>query len=85
MDVLNHWGPSALSLLQERPPGRWVPEESAGLFSRLTFTWVAGLINFGNHRHLEFDDLWDVAKQDEAGVVSDKLNAAWERELKKQK
>lgn len=30
-----------------RPAGRWCPEEQAGLFSRLTFSYVGGLIRLG--------------------------------------
>lgn len=54
---------------------RWCPEEEAGFFSRLFFTWVGGLLKLGEQKALEQHDLWHVAKEDEAALVSEKFMA----------
>ncbi|KAL4446696.1 hypothetical protein ABPG77_007940 [Micractinium sp. CCAP 211/92] len=56
---------------EHRPAGRWCPEEQAGFLSRLTFSYVGGLIRLGYRKTLNFDDLWDVAAEDGAASVSD--------------
>ena len=65
-------------LSQQRPIGRWVPEERASLLSRWTFAWVGGLMWLGNGRQLAEEDLWDLAPQDEAEEVGGRLEGAWE-------
>ncbi len=55
---------------------RWVPEESAGPLSRLLFSYCNGLVRLGFQRPLEHDDLWDVARRDEAAAVSARFQGA---------
>ncbi|MEW5303174.1 MAG: hypothetical protein WDW36_005892 [Sanguina aurantia] len=52
----------------DRP--RLCPEEQAGWLSMLFYNYANGLINTGLKKHLEHDDLWDVARWDDAGTVS---------------
>jgi hypothetical protein len=58
-------------MLSPAPAGRWCPEESASLPSRLFFSYVGGLIQLGYRKALAQADLWDVAAQDAAQPVSD--------------
>ncbi|KAK9797814.1 hypothetical protein WJX73_000524 [Symbiochloris irregularis] len=53
--------------------GRWCPEESASIISRLFFNYVEGLLRIGKHKPLELPDLWDLVKGDEASAVSQKF------------
>lgn len=50
--------------------GRWSPEEEAGLWSRLFFSFCTGLIKMGKAKALNPDDLWDLPYSDEASSVS---------------
>lgn len=49
---------------------RWCPEEEAGLWSRIFFNWVGGLLKLGQEKALEQHDLWDTATQDDVFKVS---------------
>ena len=42
--------------------GWWQPEESAGLLSRLVFSYCNGILKLGSHKILVQDDLWDVSR-----------------------
>ena len=48
---------------------RWCPEENSGVFSRLFFTFCNSIVSLGYHKILEQDDLWSLARCDEACVV----------------
>lgn len=50
--------------------GRWSPEEEAGLWSRLFFSFCTGLIKMGKQKALNPEDLWDLPHSDEAAAVS---------------
>lgn len=50
--------------------GRWSPEEEAGLWSRLFFSFCTGLIKMGKQKVLNPEDLWDLPHSDEAAAVS---------------
>ncbi|KAJ7352413.1 ABC protein [Mycena albidolilacea] len=54
-----------------------IPIVSASLFSRLTYTWITPIMVLGYQRTLQATDLWKVAPDQEAGYLSDKLEAAW--------
>ncbi len=54
-------------------PVRNCPEEHANFISRWLFLYVDGLIRAGARKHFEQSDLWDMARQDEAGRVSRKF------------
>ncbi|KAJ3053869.1 hypothetical protein HK097_003202 [Rhizophlyctis rosea] len=45
-------------------------EITAPLWSRLTFSWMADMINLGNKRPLEANDLWDLLDIDTAATAS---------------
>ena len=49
---------------------RWCPEEEAGLWSRLFFSWVGGLLKLGQEKALEQHDLWDTASRDDVVEIS---------------
>jgi hypothetical protein len=42
--------------------GWWQPEESAGLLSRLLFSYCNGILKLGSRKILVQDDLWDVSR-----------------------
>ena len=50
--------------------GRWSPEEEAGIWSRLFFSFCSGLIKMGKQKALNPEDLWDLPYSDEAATVS---------------
>lgn len=49
--------------------GRWCPEEDASWASRLFFAFVSSLMKMGAGSEMQQEDLWDVARRDEAAVV----------------
>ena len=65
--------PSNLKCHPVAPAGRWCPEENAGIFSRLFFSYVDGILRIGKRKPLELPDLWDLLKSDEAAVVSQRF------------
>lgn len=50
--------------------GHWSPEEEAGMWSRLFFSFCSGLIKMGKQKALNPEDLWDLPYSDEAATVS---------------
>lgn len=55
--------------------GIWCPEEEAGLFSKMFFSWVGGLLKLGQYKALEQSDLWDIAERDKSSNVSNRFNS----------
>ncbi|KAJ7777514.1 ABC protein [Mycena maculata] len=55
-----------------------MPIVSASLLSKLTYTWITPIMVLGYQRTLQATDLWKVAPEQEAGYLSEKLDAAWE-------
>lgn len=53
---------------------RWCPEERAGIWSRLLFTWVNPLMAKGASKQLGPEDLWDTLPEDETQRVSDEFH-----------
>lgn len=49
---------------------RWVPEEEAGPWSQMFFSYATGLIKLGKQKALRPEDLWDISYRDEASNVS---------------
>ena len=49
---------------------RWVPEEEAGAWSQMFFSYATGLIKLGKQKALRPDDLWDISHRDQASNVS---------------
>lgn len=57
-------------------PGSGQPEEQAGWWQKLTFSYANGLIDLGYSQPLHQEHLWSMAKQNEAGLVASKFQAA---------
>ncbi|KAI8633111.1 ATP-binding cassette transporter protein [Xylariaceae sp. FL1651] len=57
-------------------------EASAGFFSRLTFQWMAPLMNVGYKRPLEQADLWKVNPKRSADKMTTKCIESFERRVK---
>ncbi|KAI3323118.1 ATP-binding cassette transporter protein [Xylariaceae sp. AK1471] len=72
------WG-SVPPVPKERQESR---EASAGFFSRLTFQWMAPLMNVGYKRPLEQGDLWKVNPKRSAHVMTSKCTESFERRVK---
>ena len=69
------WSPSAVV---------WSPEERAGCWSRLTFTWMQRLLGAGYRRPLEPRDLPVLGVQDGTKHLHDLFERAWQRELERE-
>ncbi|KAG2230070.1 hypothetical protein INT48_005398 [Thamnidium elegans] len=59
------------------------PEEKTNIFGRLTFSWMTPLMQLGYRTPLVMDDLWNLKREDEAEVVSERFQKKWEAEMKK--
>ncbi|KAJ3569157.1 hypothetical protein NPX13_g6177 [Xylaria arbuscula] len=57
-------------------------EARAGFFSRLTFQWMAPLMNVGYKRPLEQGDLWEVNPSRTVDVMARRCNESFERRVK---
>ncbi|KAI1180948.1 P-loop containing nucleoside triphosphate hydrolase protein [Nemania sp. FL0916] len=57
-------------------------EASAGFFSKLTFQWMAPLMDVGYKRPLEQGDLWKVNPKRSADVMAVKCSESFERRVK---
>ena len=55
---------------------RWSPEEDAGLWSKLTYTYASGLIKLGYSQPLQQEHLWDMAHNHEAVPLTERFHAA---------
>ncbi len=58
---------------------RFNPEERANCCSRLTYHYVTPLIELGNSRPLQVDDMWPVAKSDESQHNTAELTALYNK------
>ncbi|KAJ7678473.1 ABC protein [Mycena rosella] len=58
-----------------------IPIVSASLLSKLTYTWITPIMVLGYQRTLQATDLWKVGPEQEAGYLSEKLEAAWEQRV----
>ena len=56
--------------------GSGQPEEQAGCWQKLTFSYANGLIDLGYSQPLHQEHLWSMAKQNEAGLVASNFQAA---------
>lgn len=50
---------------------RWVPEEEAGPWSQMFFSYATSLIKLGKQKALRSEDLWDISYRDQASNVSE--------------
>lgn len=66
--------PAILDEVQVHLPsgaGRWCPEEEAGIWGRLFFSFCNGLISKGKQKALNAEDVWDLHYSDQAPHVSE--------------
>ncbi|CAG8634509.1 7620_t:CDS:2, partial [Scutellospora calospora] len=59
------------------------PEESANIFSRLTFYWMTPLMKLGHKKYLTLVDLWNLNSEDNSKKISADFESAWKKELSK--
>lgn len=78
------WYKSLNPLKRRTPPP--VPKErvvsreyKAGLFSRLTWQWMAPIMHVGYQRPLELNDIWLVNPDREAGLLAERLGTSFKR------
>eukprot|EP00051_Salpingoeca_urceolata_P006609 m.87350 g.87350 ORF g.87350 m.87350 type:complete len:1483 (+) comp14906_c0_seq3:85-4533(+) len=60
---------------------RECPEERATLLSVITFWWMNSTMVKGYRRPLQGDDLFELNRQDQADLISEKFHRNWRREL----
>ncbi|KAF7349832.1 ABC protein [Mycena venus] len=70
--------PPPPATLDEAPISPYV---TASLISRLTYTWITPMMILGFQRTLQASDLWRMGPEQEAGYLTDKLEAAWARRI----
>ena len=63
------------------PPPRTNPEATAGIFSRLTFSWLNEVVQKGYKKPLEAEDLWVLSRKDRSQELSRRFLTAWGREM----
>ncbi|KAJ3300226.1 Multidrug resistance-associated protein 1 [Borealophlyctis nickersoniae] len=61
------------------------PEETANIFSRLSFYWMEPLMRLGYRKHLEMDDLWNLKKQDRSSYTGARFQRMWDQEVTRKK
>mmetsp|Transcript_31 Transcript_31/g.111 ORF Transcript_31/g.111 Transcript_31/m.111 type:complete len:1480 (+) Transcript_31:320-4759(+) len=61
----------------------WNDFNKAGLFRRMTFIWATPLMNIAFRREIEASELWQVLNRHKGPILTDKLAAAWAREVEK--
>ncbi|KAJ3040828.1 hypothetical protein HDV00_010443 [Rhizophlyctis rosea] len=61
------------------------PEETANVFSRLTFQWMSPLMTLGYRKDLEMDDLWNLRKVDSCAYTGEEFLKNWEDELERKR
>ncbi|EJD47908.1 ABC protein [Auricularia subglabra TFB-10046 SS5] len=69
--------PERLDDAKELPIAR-----EANIISILTYHWLSPIMTLGYQRPLQATDLWKVDQSREAGFLSDKLDAAWDRRVR---
>ncbi|KAJ7639312.1 ABC protein [Roridomyces roridus] len=66
--------PPAPESLEDAPISPYV---TASFISRLTYSWYTPMMMLGFQRTLQASDLWKMGPEQEAGYLTDKLEAAW--------
>ncbi|KAJ2643197.1 hypothetical protein IW137_002471, partial [Coemansia sp. RSA 1287] len=56
------------------------PEERANVFSRLTYTWIALLLEQGYCKPLQMEDVWDLSRQYQPDVAAAEFQRNWQAE-----
>ncbi|KAJ1988448.1 hypothetical protein GGI25_005269 [Coemansia spiralis] len=65
----------------EEPAGKRAPEESANIFSRLSFAWLSPLLELGQHKQIDEGDLWKLPAKYAPLNVAEKFDTNWQHEL----
>ncbi|KAK5781076.1 ATP-binding cassette glutathione S-conjugate transporter YCF1 PWA37_001997 [Arxiozyma heterogenica] len=65
--------------LSRRKPN---PNDTANIFSRISFTWMSELMKIGYEKYLIEEDLYKLPESFDAKEVSKNLNRNWENEIK---
>ncbi|KAF7289947.1 NUC153 domain-containing protein [Mycena indigotica] len=87
--IRRHWWQIWLPGTMPPPPptsldaAKVSPFVSASLFSVLTYSWITPLMVLGFQRTLQVGDLWKMGPEQEAGYLTEKLNAAWKCRVEK--
>ncbi|KAI9139662.1 multi drug resistance-associated protein MRP [Paraphysoderma sedebokerense] len=61
------------------------PEETANIFSIMTFWWLNKLMKLGHEKPLTMDDLWNLSKCFRSANVSNRFQSYWGQEMSKSK
>ncbi|KAI8610797.1 P-loop containing nucleoside triphosphate hydrolase protein [Chytriomyces sp. MP71] len=59
------------------------PKETAGIWKRLTFSWVDSLFKTGYRKPLKQADLWDIPQNLECQQLAERFMDVWAQELEK--
>ena len=68
-------------LIVDEKEKEYGPEECAGIFSRVFYTWMSPLLTLGYQRPLSFEDLPLLSKVDRSQVISEGFSETWREEL----
>ncbi|KAG7451077.1 ABC protein [Guyanagaster necrorhizus] len=60
-----------------------IPLEDASHLSKLTYSWITPMMVLGYRRTLQAPDLWKLNSSQESGLLSEQLDAAWDRRVKR--
>src|SRR5699024_640508 len=61
------------------------PVEKADIFSRLTFSWMGGLMRRGYETYLTEEDLPELPSDDTTAKISAKFGKCWDRQVNTKK
>ncbi|PVU97818.1 hypothetical protein BB559_001883 [Furculomyces boomerangus] len=59
------------------------PEQTANIYSRLTFQWMTGLLSIGKKRVLRIEDMWQLPKYLSLDEANYRFNREWKKEITK--
>ncbi|PBK75557.1 ABC protein [Armillaria solidipes] len=76
----NQAPPPARTSLSDAPV---IPLEDASLLSKLTYSWITPMMVLGYRRTLQAPDLWRLHSSQESKFLSERLDAAWERRVRR--
>lgn len=58
------------------------PYDTANIFSRISFSWMSGLMKTGYKKYLVEEDLYKLPESFGSEELADKLNQTWQKQLK---
>ncbi|KAK0235808.1 ABC protein [Armillaria nabsnona] len=76
----NQAPPPARTSLSDAPV---IPLVDASLLSKLTYSWITPMMVLGYRRTLQAPDLWKLHSSQESRFLSERLDAAWERRVRR--